>query len=416
MSKVAQEATTKDGVWSSVQTLVDESRESRVLDLKEQARQLENSIEDRNHQEEKVVFGFPRMVEVEKDNSQEVETFLSLIKQENDKKEKTDDFARKLAEFDIHPLAILPTRLFKAISSKFGLYYFESMDQEGKAPVTIPSSGVLSITEPALNFVYLMPIGLIAFCVAWLCGAPLLMSISFLGLGMSVAVLSCGMDMEKKLLISLGALSCFAMGLIFCSSLEYFTGMHFIGFAVCSLILGIVGVILSMLLAAIPEILLGKIIEKFDQIFVCNLASQKRLLKIILPRGHDEIIKRDDHREPEQPWIHIRFPMVGRGFNIMLDNVIKHNLKPLIAASPNAIIFDYREVFDAMRNANKKQKEYFTWLKQHDYQRWLREDPILCVVSGDGENIAVLAQQGDFLDEKQVIEWIKQEGLALIEL
>lgn len=118
--------------------------------------------------------------------------------------------------------------------------------------------------------------------------------------------------------------------------------------------------------------------------------SAKRIVPLLWPEGCD---REGDSR------IAVRFPAADEEFMATLHQVVGMGLTPCVAAVPSAIQVDTKLLGAGVVGV----------LEERERER-RRRDPILYLYS-EGM-VVVLAQNGEFADEKAVLEWIRQEGYS----
>lgn len=306
-------------------------------------------------------------------------------------------------QYGFRPIAIVHRKMWAGFCKRFNLYRFETFDQnDGKVMAMVPHLADIGLTP-----------GIFALCIMTtilllpMSAHPIVLSVMFICLpGLCLLVEKADVHMEDWQEWSIVAISTFFSGGGI-STVLIPRMMGSVPMLLIFLISAVIGFILFFVYLLLADVIVNKIVanvrvESVRKWFLkrqINRRSKIELLQMLWPDGNDVDL-------PGVP-ISIHFPAAPKDFLFLLSKVKEVKLKRHITASPGAINISIDELADEKTS----RKAYFAQLKVTDYNRWVRECPILSYQDGNYE--VILRQFGDFPDEKEVLEWAKKEGVNL---
>lgn len=263
------------------------------------------------------------------------------------------EVSNRAQQIGFMPLAIVPIKFLHAAFKKFGLYWFEEIDKQGKVAVN------LNKEENLLNKID-------AFLKRWD--------------GSSLSFLGCLYVSAIGIILLMGALMFIEGTKVEPKDLWWWRSLLFWAAANCCL---------YILAVVFNEI--GSARVKLKILFLKTFFFPKKYLFKLLFTGE---------RGPARLTLY---------FNISSD-IFAHNLKlirqnklqPCVAAVPEAINVSRKELRQVIN------KERARLAEEERRRKELEADPILYYL--DGNYAVIVAQHGEFAKEKQLLKWAKKHG------
>jgi hypothetical protein len=145
------------------------------------------------------------------------------------------------------------------------------------------------------------------------------------------------------------------------------------------------------------EEVIQKLVKSIASAYIKS-ASLQRLLNSLFPN------KVDYTKDDSVVQVKVSFAQVNKKFTTRLSKLIQAGFKPLTARQskaiiPEAIIIDKSQTI-------KNFSEHI--------ERSVDFNQILYTLSKNGNFVDIIAQSGNFQDEQEVIDWVKQEGIQKI--
>ncbi|PIP74017.1 MAG: hypothetical protein COW88_00370 [Candidatus Lloydbacteria bacterium CG22_combo_CG10-13_8_21_14_all_47_15] len=384
-------------VLTQVENIIKDAEERKILETKEQIDALAQEPAQKT-EIQRLECGFEIQKTVITDRGADIALARDKKEQyEKIRQEHISVFSRAHAG-GFRPIAILPRNVWVGLAKKFGLYRFESFDRrhDGKIPAAKPTHPVTSLD--AILALLCIAVGTIAAPISaapYIVWTASLAAIPFFYLSQR--------RMHWWYTISV-CLSFAVVGLCVFLAPEQLQNPIVLGLKVVAF--GFIVLTCIFLASFFLDILWSSTIISgrvsawlFRQRL--RFLSQRKITALLWPNGSDEVYG-NTHL-----YLTVRFPKAPVSFLSLLTQLKTAGLKRHITVSPDAIAVNPDEIVAVYQ----ERVHYFEWLKEHDHDRWLRECPILSY--NDGEYEVVLAQFGDFPDEKEVVEWAKKEGVDL---
>lgn len=279
------------------------------------------------------------------------------------------EVSNRAQQMGFTPLAIVPVKFLHAAFKKFGLYWFEDIDEQGKVAVNLTPELPLyakfmspeheSVTKFIFLLIFALYITLTIFAVM-ISGPTLIARIFYQNpyAGLSPVNIRIGHFVDNWALYN------------FVPAMFLLWEMHLLG-------------------GDLSEIKL-KQLYLYRKIF---FFPKKHLFKLLFTgeRGPARLTL----------YFNISSNIFAHDLNLMRQN----NLQPCIAAVPQAFNISRTELQQVI------DKERARLAEEERRRKELEADPILYY--RDGNYAVVVAQYGDFVSEKRLLKWAKKQGLSL---
>ncbi len=293
-------------------------------------------------------------------------------------KKRRTDLQNEFAAVGITPLAIVPLSVWGMLCKQFGLVRFERLSEEGKtgAPGLDDFAGSILFAAIAL-LVGLMSGGVTLALVPGMGDALLAGAITFIFM---VGVYLLGKSLDnleegwKQHVAFVMFVTCIGAALLAPTAVAYSPFILLAGFVPGFLLLG--------LLVSRPGESLRESLVSLVGKCVLRILPHQKLVRVLFPDGVDG----------GTTAISVQFPKPPSDVAEVLKKAGDMNLYVSVAADPAAITLNRDEIVRRIQD--------------------FAADPVIYVVSGD--MVAILAQFGDFPDEKDVVEAAQRIGIPLV--
>ena len=359
----------------------------------------------KREKKEKVLYGFRQEVIEEENVRQQIQQKRNELNLHGDKMinhqnllQSKEEFTTTLSSSELNPIAIIPGEIWKGITRFLGLFRFEDLTSNNLTPARTPLD--LGGTF-VLSLISLLIAGSVYSVL------PMLGVSSDLNLVISSIILFSGLfhvgHLSKGRASSLFLIACFPLcylGSQVISYLPKFAERDSIGFG--NVLVSTIGCAAIGLLLTLLAVKFLRAIYSF--VYLC-IVPRKRLPGILWPNYIDE------DPEGKYPYIPIMFtPKPTKGFQVTMQNIISHKMRPHIAVTQEIIQVDRKWVLVGIRRViSNKIEEMISPFTE------LVSDPILYTKNNDGDLVAIHAQFGDYPLEKEAIDrvlnWLKTQGL-----
>ncbi|MDO8469584.1 MAG: hypothetical protein Q7S84_01005 [bacterium] len=393
-------------VFADVEMIVLKEGRTRQNALSQRIEETETAIVEEGQRKPKVVreittfFGFEREIERQASVPSRV---ASLAVEKEGFKKSLDSysifsterlaFLQSLTEKGIQPIAVLPRALWNELMREFGLIRFEHVDKDGKTGVNLVAPEFLvALVRAILGAGFVT--GVLALVASFLIAIPIT-AVSLLFTGVAALIL---FEEYAQVRFRLpDGLAWFTA--LFASAATVSIGMS----RNCSngelVVVGIVGgfvlILLSYLLMTL-FFLFGKKPGDYKEGFapqIIEAAFRVARWKMFSLRSHAKQVRflwPDSADTNGADKVTVRFPKAPKGFVDTLVKLQEGGQQPMIAAVPEAVMFNSEEAKCALDEQTHR----------------LFADPIL--FTADKKWVAVVAQFGDFPREQEVVAWVKQ--------
>jgi hypothetical protein len=302
-------------------------------------------------------------------------------------RERVEQFQRtrtelksELADVGIETIAVLPTSIWQQLCQHAGLYRMEHIDADGNVGARLEGlSDALTFTS-----VHLI-IGAIGLLIGMLLGAPLLAYVGFV-----VAFVGTLYMAGSRFLRSAGSIMPCIMAnatapAIVTTSLMW--GSWSNGFFFAPVLAYAIWMCISfVVLAFMPDNPASN--ARFYAGLLARFVPKKTMLRWMFRDGHDyRHIGREGAPATRTEQVRITFPKPPADVEAVLRRAREHGYELKVAAVPDAVRIDFASFVSALQSAIEK-------------------DPVVYVEKNGAT--AIIAQFGEFQDEKRLVEAVKK--------